>query len=74
MLLDTSKNLADLSYLNQFFLYSRVAQLVEQPAVNRLVAGSSPAAGASFRSNLPGWSHPLLSSPKLLPHWSPSLV
>ncbi len=27
-------------------LISRVAQLVEQAAVNRLVAGSSPAAGA----------------------------
>ena len=26
--------------------YSRVAQLVEQTAVNRWVAGSSPAAGA----------------------------
>src|SRR5437588_9206555 len=27
--------------------HSRVAQLVEQPAVNRRVAGSSPASGAS---------------------------
>src|SRR5205807_9097791 len=30
--------------------HSRVAQLVEQPAVNRRVAGSSPASGASHLS------------------------
>src|SRR2546429_712484 len=30
-----------------FAPHSRVAQLVEQPAVNRRVAGSSPASGAS---------------------------
>src|SRR5437016_7346999 len=29
---------------------SRVAQLVEQPAVNRRVAGSSPASGASLQT------------------------
>ena len=32
---------------------SRVAQLVEQTAVNRLVAGSSPAAGVSFGTIVP---------------------
>ena len=44
--LDTHNDLADLSLLKSPFVHSRVAQLVEQPAVNRLVAGSSPAAGA----------------------------
>src|SRR5213593_1545549 len=40
-----------LKSLGQFAIFlprhSRVAQLVEQPAVNRRVAGSSPASGAS---------------------------
>ena len=44
--LDTHNDLADLSLLKSPFVHSRVAQLVEQPAVNRLVAGSSPASGA----------------------------
>ena len=33
------------------FLYSSVAQLVEQLTVNQLVAGSSPARGAKKKSN-----------------------
>lgn len=32
--------------LDRRFLYSRITQLVEWPAVNRYVAGSSPAVGA----------------------------
>src|SRR5256714_5292177 len=32
-------------------VHSRVAQLVEQPAVNRRVAGSSPASGASMTAS-----------------------
>src|SRR5438477_7469579 len=37
--------------------HSRVAQLVEQPAVNRRVAGSSPASGASQPSARQSLSH-----------------
>src|SRR2546428_10462899 len=42
--------------------HSRVAQLVEQPAVNRRVAGSSPASGAS-RSSL----HPEAGAARMVP-------
>ena len=37
-------------------LHSPVAQLVEQPAVNRLVAGSSPARGANLYDSAK-WFH-----------------
>src|SRR5438876_12159266 len=42
---------------------SRVAQLVEQPAVNRRVAGSSPASGASQPSALQSLSDAQFSPP-----------
>ncbi len=45
----SKKNLVLVRKKSKFdFLYSSVAQLVEQLTVNQLVAGSSPARGAKF--------------------------